>query len=52
MKQIPSLLLLSILTACSHEAKKVDCESHLTAINAPTPIVKSDATHPPTSYEN
>ena len=49
MKQIPGLLLLSILTACSHEAKRVDCDSHLTAINAPTPIVKLDTTHSPTS---
>jgi hypothetical protein len=49
MKLIPGLLLLSILAACSHEAKKVDCEAHLIAINPPTPVVKPDAPHTPSS---
>ncbi len=43
MKIITRLVLLSLLTGCSHEAKKVDCDAHVTAINSPTPVVKSDA---------
>jgi hypothetical protein len=34
------LLLLVVLTACTHGARKVDCEAHLTAINPPTPGVR------------
>ena len=37
-----SLLLLSVLSACSHQAKKVDCDRRLVPINAPTPVVKPD----------
>jgi hypothetical protein len=36
----PFIALLLILTACTHGARKVDCEAHLTAINPPTPVVK------------
>jgi len=43
MKTLPCLLLLSILTACSHQAKKVDCDKRLSAINPPTPVLKADA---------
>jgi len=30
-------LILLALSACSHGARRVDCEAHLTPINAPTP---------------
>ena len=36
----PLLVLMLALTACSHGARKVDCEAHLTAINPPTPAAK------------
>jgi hypothetical protein len=49
MKIITGLVLLSLLIGCSHEAKKVDCDVHVTAINPPTPVVKSDATPKATS---
>ena len=32
-----SVLVLLALSACSHGARRVDCEAHLTPINAPTP---------------
>jgi hypothetical protein len=38
-----SLAVLLIVSACSHGARKVDCEARLTAINPPTPVVKSAA---------
>jgi hypothetical protein len=41
------LVAFCLLGACSHQARKVDCEAHLTAINPPTPLVKA-ATTPPT----
>jgi hypothetical protein len=44
MRTLPHVLLLTILAACSHQAKKVDCDKHLTAINPPTPVVKANAT--------
>jgi hypothetical protein len=34
-------VLALVLSACTHGARKVDCEAHLTAINAPTPAAKS-----------
>jgi hypothetical protein len=40
MRPFRYLLLLSILSACSHQAKKVDCDNHLIAINPPTPVAK------------
>jgi hypothetical protein len=44
MKVIAGFALLLLITGCSHEAKKVDCDAHVTAINPPTPVVKSDTT--------
>jgi hypothetical protein len=41
MKAIIALVLLPLMGACSHQARTVDCEEHLTAINPPTPVVKS-----------
>lgn len=49
MRAVPGLLLLAILTACAHQAKKVDCDKHLTAINPPTPVVKPDVAPKPTT---
>jgi outer membrane murein-binding lipoprotein Lpp len=49
MKIIAGLALLSLLAGCSHEAKKVDCDAYVTAINAPTPVLKTDATAKATS---
>jgi hypothetical protein len=43
MRTLSYFLLLSILSACSHQAKKVDCDKRLSAINSPTPVVKPDA---------
>jgi hypothetical protein len=34
------LALLLILGGCAHGARKVDCDTHVTAINPPTPAVK------------
>ena len=34
-------VLLLGLAACTHGARKVDCEAHLTAINPPTPAAKA-----------
>jgi len=47
MKTRILLVLLPLVGACSHQAGKVDCEGHLTAINPPTPIVA--AMTPPTA---
>jgi hypothetical protein len=41
--KIPLAVLLLILTACTHGARRVDCEAHLTAINPPTPVVKASS---------
>jgi hypothetical protein len=35
------IVLLLILTACTHGARKMDCGAHLSAINAPTPVIKA-----------
>jgi hypothetical protein len=40
MRALRYVLLLTILGACSHQAKKVDCDKHLIAINPPTPVAK------------
>jgi hypothetical protein len=40
MKAPIGIVVLCLLTACSHLAPKVDCEGHLTAINPPAPVVK------------
>lgn len=42
MRILGILLLLSVLSACSHQAKKVDCDKHLVPVNPPTPVVKPD----------
>ena len=44
MKTRILLVFLTLMGACSHQARKVNCEEHLTAINPPTPVVKSAAT--------
>jgi hypothetical protein len=43
MKVVPLLFLACVLSACAHQAKKVDCDKHLQAINPPTPVLKSTA---------
>jgi hypothetical protein len=48
MKALIGLVLLDLLAACSHQARKVDCDKHLMAINLPTLVVKS-ATMPAVS---
>ena len=47
MKGFINLMLALVLAACSHQAKKVDCDRHLEAINPPNPVVKVDATSAP-----
>lgn len=49
VKAVLGFLLLTSLTACAHQAKKVDCDQHLVAINPPTPVVKPDTTTKPAS---
>jgi hypothetical protein len=44
MKALIGLVLLCLVAACSHQARKVDCDRHLTAINPPTPVVKAATT--------
>jgi hypothetical protein len=39
-------LLLILVTACSAHPKRVDCESHLRAINAPAPMKSSGVVQP------
>ena len=39
-------LWLLILSACSSHPRKVDCEAHLTPINAPAPVSKEKEEHP------
>lgn len=46
MKALILLVVLCLLSACSHQARKVDCEGRLTAINPPTPLVKAALTPP------
>jgi hypothetical protein len=43
MQRIGPLFVLLALSACAHHPLKVDCDKHLTAINASTPIVKPAA---------
>ncbi len=40
MKTIGPVFVLLLVGACAHQAKKVDCDAHLTAINPPTPVIK------------
>jgi hypothetical protein len=44
MKTQILLVLLPLMGGCSHEARRVDCEKHLSAINPPTPVVKATGT--------
>ena len=44
MKALILLVVLCLFGACSHQARKVDCEAHLTAINPATPLVKAATT--------
>ena len=37
---------LLLLSACSSHPRKVDCEAHLTPINAPAPVSKEKEEHP------
>jgi hypothetical protein len=39
---LAACLSLLLFTACSSHPRKVDCEGHLTPINAPTPAPKPD----------
>jgi starvation-inducible outer membrane lipoprotein len=39
-------LCLVLLSSCSTHPRKVDCESHLTPINAPAPSSHSKDHHP------
>ncbi len=38
------LVLLLTLTACSHAARKVECDGHLTPINPPTAVAPAAKT--------
>jgi hypothetical protein len=49
MKALLGMVAFSLLTACAHHAKKVDCDKHLVAINPPAAAVKPDSTPKPTS---
>ena len=50
MNRLTDLLVTSIclalLSACSAHPRKVDCENHLTPINAPAPSSHSKDAHP------
>jgi starvation-inducible outer membrane lipoprotein len=41
-----ALVLALMLAACSAHPRKVDCEGHLTPINAPAPAVPMGSPHP------
>jgi hypothetical protein len=47
MKTRILFVLLPLVGACSHQARKVDCEEHLMAINPPAPVIKAPETLPP-----
>ena len=40
------LLVTALLGACHTRPPKVDCEGHLSPINAPAPITESQVPHP------
>jgi hypothetical protein len=48
MRALRCVLLLTLLSGCSHQAKKVDCDKHLETINPPTAVEKP-ATAPKTT---
>jgi hypothetical protein len=39
MKAPIVVFVLGFLVGCSHQARRVDCDGHLTAINPPNPVV-------------
>ncbi len=40
------LLVLALLSACHTQPPRVDCEGHLSPINAPAPVTQPQETHP------
>ena len=40
------LFVATLLSACHTRPPRVDCEGHLTAINAPAPVPHLQETHP------
>jgi hypothetical protein len=44
MKAQILFVFLLLMGACSQQARKVDCQEHLTAINPPAPVVKAIST--------
>jgi hypothetical protein len=45
-----SLILgVLLLVACSHQAKRVECDQHLIPINPPAPVSKDVALKPKTT---
>jgi len=40
------LLVATLLSACHTRPPRVDCEGHLSAINAPAPVPHPQETHP------
>jgi hypothetical protein len=44
MNKMLTVVLLLMMSACSHEASRVRCDLKLQPINAPAPIVKEPPT--------
>ncbi len=40
------VLVAALLSACHTRPPRVDCEGHLSPINAPAPVTPSQGTHP------
>ena len=40
---VSTLGVLLLVGACAHQPRKVECDAHLTAINPPTPVVRTAA---------
>ena len=40
------ILVAALLSACRTRPPRVDCEGHLSAINAPAPVARPQGTHP------
>ena len=40
------LLVAALLSACHTRPPRVDCEGHLSPINAPAPVTQSQERHP------
>jgi hypothetical protein len=49
MKTIRPLFVLLFLGACAHQPRRVECDTHLTAINPPTLVVKPASASAPAS---